>query len=198
MPPGWCFEFVAKWDQRQPDKATAAVKADMANIRAHYETYNLLEHLSAASVLTADFLAAVPPGRPHALLTEAYDSARAKTLSDPMLALDVQAHHGRQRSSVADVYVRTGRRLAAAPQIASHRAPEFHRQPAQRPHAELCRLLRHRGADSSADGIMVREARMNDRVPQFFRTKMRFQWVTAKDVEFRRGLNRRSGEHLTL
>ncbi|HLF22766.1 MAG TPA: asparagine synthase-related protein, partial [Burkholderiales bacterium] len=55
---------------------------------ARLETYNLLERLGAANIFTPDFLAAVRPDQPLALLQRTYTDAHAQTMINRMLALD--------------------------------------------------------------------------------------------------------------
>lgn len=57
---------------------------------ARLETYNLLEHFGVANVLRADFLQAVDTGEPLRLLTEVYENARALTMLNRMLAVDLK------------------------------------------------------------------------------------------------------------
>lgn len=71
-------------------KARSYIEQASVPMPARYETYNLLERLGAANVFTADFLASIDPGHPLALMTETYDAARAKTLINRMLALDIK------------------------------------------------------------------------------------------------------------
>jgi asparagine synthase (glutamine-hydrolysing) len=55
-----------------------------------YESYNLLDRLGPANVLTADFLAGVDSAAPIRRLREIYGKADAKSLINRMLALDFQ------------------------------------------------------------------------------------------------------------
>jgi asparagine synthase (glutamine-hydrolysing) len=71
-------------------KARSYIEQASLPMPARYETYNLLERLGAANVFTAGFLASIDPGHPLALMTETYDAARAKTLINRMLALDIK------------------------------------------------------------------------------------------------------------
>jgi asparagine synthase (glutamine-hydrolysing) len=71
-------------------KARSYIEQASLPMPARYETYNLLERLGPANVFTADFLAAIDPGRPLALLTQTYHSAHASTLINRMLALDLK------------------------------------------------------------------------------------------------------------
>lgn len=57
---------------------------------ARLETYNLLERLGPANVLTPEFLATVDTARPLALLTDIYARAHAQTMLNRMLALDLK------------------------------------------------------------------------------------------------------------
>lgn len=69
-------------------KARSYIEQATLPMPARYESYNLLERLGIVNVLTADFIAAVDPGRPLALMTETYNSAKAKTLINRMLSFD--------------------------------------------------------------------------------------------------------------
>jgi asparagine synthase (glutamine-hydrolysing) len=55
-----------------------------------YESYNLLERLGAANVLTSSFLDSVDQRRPLARLREVYAASDANSLINKMLALDFQ------------------------------------------------------------------------------------------------------------
>lgn len=55
-----------------------------------YESYNLLQRLGPANVLDGDFLASIDPDRPHALMKEVYNNAKAGSLINRMLALDLK------------------------------------------------------------------------------------------------------------
>lgn len=55
-----------------------------------YETYNLLDHLGAANVLTADFLASVDPSHPRALLVDSHAPFVDASLINQMLAIDIR------------------------------------------------------------------------------------------------------------
>jgi asparagine synthase (glutamine-hydrolysing) len=57
---------------------------------ARYDNYNLLERLGATGVFTAEFLAAVDPKRPQALMAQTYRQAHAGTLINRMLAFDLK------------------------------------------------------------------------------------------------------------
>jgi asparagine synthase (glutamine-hydrolysing) len=57
---------------------------------ARYEAQNLLEHLGAERVFTADFLAGVDRERPHALMRAPFNAAGAKSLINQMLAIDAK------------------------------------------------------------------------------------------------------------
>ena len=57
---------------------------------ARYESYNLLERLGPENVFDAEFLAQVDRRHPLAQLTEVYEGARAGTLINRMLALDMK------------------------------------------------------------------------------------------------------------
>ena len=55
---------------------------------ARLETYNLLERLGISAVLEPDFVAAIDPGEPLALLNAQYGAARANTTLNRLLAID--------------------------------------------------------------------------------------------------------------
>jgi asparagine synthase (glutamine-hydrolysing) len=57
---------------------------------ARYDHYNLLERLGAATVFTPEFLATVDTAAPAAQAAHAYDAARASSLVNRMLALDLR------------------------------------------------------------------------------------------------------------
>jgi len=57
---------------------------------ARYDNYNLLERLGADNVFTADFLGTVDVQQPRALMARAYNGARAQSLLNRMLALDLK------------------------------------------------------------------------------------------------------------
>jgi asparagine synthase (glutamine-hydrolysing) len=57
---------------------------------ARYDNYNLLERLGAANVFTAEFLSRVDERAPHAQQAAAYTNARAGSLINRMLALDLR------------------------------------------------------------------------------------------------------------
>jgi len=57
---------------------------------ARYDNYNLLERLGAGNIFTAEFLGTVDVEEPRILLDHAYDGARAHSLINRMLALDLR------------------------------------------------------------------------------------------------------------
>jgi len=71
-------------------KARSYVAQAKLPMPERYESYNLLERLGPANVFREDFLAGVDPHRPLALMREVYDSARAESLINRMLALDLK------------------------------------------------------------------------------------------------------------
>ena len=71
-------------------KARSYIQQASLPMPARYEAYNLLERLGAENVFTHDFLASVDRGKPIALMTETYNSARAESLINHMLALDLK------------------------------------------------------------------------------------------------------------
>ncbi len=71
-------------------KAQSYIQQASLSMPARYETYNLLERLGAANVFTPDFLASIDRGSPLAQMSETYGSARAESLINRMLALDLK------------------------------------------------------------------------------------------------------------
>ncbi len=63
---------------------------------ARYDNYNLLERLGPAVVFTGEFLSAVDRDLPAAQMAQTYNNARAESLINRMLALDLKLHPGRQ------------------------------------------------------------------------------------------------------
>jgi len=57
---------------------------------ARYDNYNLLERLGAGNIFTPEFLGTVDAQQPRMMLDRAYDSARAHSLINRMLALDLR------------------------------------------------------------------------------------------------------------
>ena len=57
---------------------------------ARYDNYNLLERLGAANIFTPEFLGTVDTQQPRMMLDHAYHSARAHSLINRMLALDLR------------------------------------------------------------------------------------------------------------
>jgi asparagine synthase (glutamine-hydrolysing) len=57
---------------------------------ARYDHYNLLERLGAGNVFTPEFLGTVDPHEPRTMLDHAYVGARAHSLINRMLALDLR------------------------------------------------------------------------------------------------------------
>lgn len=55
-----------------------------------YESYNLLQHLGAANVLSADFLASVDPEHPRQLMNEAHAPFAGDSLINQMLGIDLR------------------------------------------------------------------------------------------------------------
>ena len=71
-------------------KARGYIRQASVPMPARLETYNLLERFGPERVFTADFLQGVDRQQPLALLNAVYNSARAGTLINRMLALDFQ------------------------------------------------------------------------------------------------------------
>lgn len=71
-------------------KARSYVEQARLTMPARYDSYNLLERLGPGNVFAADFLAEIDPGLPRARLREAYDSTRASSLINRLLALDLR------------------------------------------------------------------------------------------------------------
>ena len=71
-------------------KARSYVTQAKLPMPERYESYNLLERLGPENVFDAEFLAGVDPSRPRALMKEVYESARAESLINRMLALDLK------------------------------------------------------------------------------------------------------------
>jgi len=71
-------------------KAKSYVEQARLPMPARYEAQNLLEHLGAERVFTADFLAGVDRARPHTLMRAPFDAAGAKSLINQMLAIDAK------------------------------------------------------------------------------------------------------------
>jgi asparagine synthase (glutamine-hydrolysing) len=71
-------------------KARSYVEQAKLPMPRRYESYNLLERLGAGNVFNGDFLASVDRNRPRAMLQAAYDAARAESLINRMLALDMK------------------------------------------------------------------------------------------------------------
>ncbi len=71
-------------------KARSYIVQASAPMPARYESYNLLQRLGVGNVLTADFIAAIDPGHPLSLMTGTYETSRAGTLINRMLALDLK------------------------------------------------------------------------------------------------------------
>ena len=71
-------------------KARSYVAQARLPMPERYDSYNLLERLGPANVFDGDFLAGIDPCRPLALMKEVYDSARAGSLINRMLALDLK------------------------------------------------------------------------------------------------------------
>lgn len=69
-------------------KARSYVAQAKLPMPERYESYNLLERLGPVNVLAEEFLAGIDPGRPLALMKDAYDSTDAGSLINRMLALD--------------------------------------------------------------------------------------------------------------
>jgi len=57
---------------------------------ARYDNYNLLERLGASNIFAPEFLGTVDARQPRTILDHAYDSARAHSLINRMLALDLR------------------------------------------------------------------------------------------------------------
>jgi len=55
-----------------------------------YDNYNLVERLGADNIFTADFLGTVDARQPRATMAQAYNSARAQSLINRMLAFDLK------------------------------------------------------------------------------------------------------------
>jgi asparagine synthase (glutamine-hydrolysing) len=76
--------------QRLPlvGKVASYVAQARVPMPARTETYNQLTRIGAASVLSAQLLAAIDPGRPARLQTQVYEDVHADTLVDRMLGFD--------------------------------------------------------------------------------------------------------------
>jgi asparagine synthase (glutamine-hydrolysing) len=57
---------------------------------ARYDNYNLLSRLGATNIFTPEFLAQVDESAPYRQMSEAYEGAKARTLINRMLALDLR------------------------------------------------------------------------------------------------------------
>jgi asparagine synthase (glutamine-hydrolysing) len=57
---------------------------------ARYDNYNLLEHLGAGNIFTPEFLGTIDTQEPRTFLDHAYHGARAHSLVNRMLALDLR------------------------------------------------------------------------------------------------------------
>jgi asparagine synthase (glutamine-hydrolysing) len=71
-------------------KARSYIEQARLPMPARYDSYNLLERLGPGNVFAAEFLAEIDPGLPRARLREAYDSTRASSLINRLLALDLR------------------------------------------------------------------------------------------------------------
>lgn len=71
-------------------KARSYIEQASVPMPARLETYNLLGRFGAERVFHDDFLAGVETGRPLALLDDVYRNARAHSLINRMLALDLK------------------------------------------------------------------------------------------------------------
>ena len=71
-------------------KARSYVAQASMPMPERYDSYNLLERLGAANVLTADFLAGIDTAAPARRLREIYGASDAQSLINRMLALDFQ------------------------------------------------------------------------------------------------------------
>jgi asparagine synthase (glutamine-hydrolysing) len=71
-------------------KARNYVRQARLPMPARYETYNLLERLGPAWVLTPEFLESVDPRHPHLLMEETYRATNANSVINQMLAIDLK------------------------------------------------------------------------------------------------------------
>ena len=71
-------------------KAQRYVRNASMPMPARYDNYNLVERLGAMNIFTADFLGTVDAQQPRAAMAQMYNSARAQSLINRMLALDLK------------------------------------------------------------------------------------------------------------
>ena len=71
-------------------KAASYVRQARLPMPDRYEPYNLLERLGSENVFHPDFLSTVDRGRPLAMMKEVYDTARAESLINRLLAVDLK------------------------------------------------------------------------------------------------------------
>jgi asparagine synthase (glutamine-hydrolysing) len=71
-------------------KVQRYIKNASVPMPARYDNYNLLERLGAGNVFTPEFLGAVDAQSPRTMLDRVYGSARAHSLINRMLALDLR------------------------------------------------------------------------------------------------------------
>jgi len=71
-------------------KAQRYVRYASMQMPARYDNYNLLEHLGAANIFSLDFLGTIDSQQPRMMLNHSYDSTRAHSLINRMLALDLK------------------------------------------------------------------------------------------------------------
>lgn len=71
-------------------KARSYIEQASVPMPARTETYNLLDRYGHGEVFTREFLATVDPGQPLSRLNETYRQARAQSLINHMLALDLK------------------------------------------------------------------------------------------------------------
>ena len=71
-------------------KAQRYVRNASMPMPARYDNYNLLERLGAANIFTSEFLGTIDAQQPRMMLDHAYGSARAHSLINRMLALDLR------------------------------------------------------------------------------------------------------------
>jgi asparagine synthase (glutamine-hydrolysing) len=71
-------------------KAQRYVRNASMPMPARYDNYNLLERFGAENIFTSEFLGTIDARQPRMLLDHAYDGARAHSLINRMLALDLR------------------------------------------------------------------------------------------------------------
>jgi len=73
-----------------PGKIQRYIRNASLPMPARYDNYNLLEHLGAANIFSAEFLGSVNVQHPRMMLDHAYAGAQAHSLINRMLALDLR------------------------------------------------------------------------------------------------------------